>query len=35
MEIAEILSFPVPLSDITLESIVLAVLVAIIGWIVV
>src|SRR5690554_5382042 len=35
MEIAEILSFPVPLSDITLESVVLAVLVAIIGWIVV
>ncbi|WP_255342056.1 mechanosensitive ion channel domain-containing protein [Methanoculleus sp. MH98A] len=35
MEIAEILSFPVPLSDITIESVVLAVLVAIIGWIVV
>ncbi|KLK88514.1 mechanosensitive ion channel protein MscS [Methanoculleus sediminis] len=35
MEIAEILNFTVPLSDITLESVVLAVLVAIIGWIVV
>lgn len=35
MEIAEILNFTVPLSDITLESVVLAVLVAIVGWIVV
>ena len=35
MEIAEILNVTVPLSDITLESVVLAVLVAIIGWIVV
>ena len=35
MEIAEILNINVPLSDITLESILLAVIVAIIGWIVV
>jgi len=35
MEIAEILNINVPLSDITLESIVLAVIVAIVGWIVV
>ena len=35
MEIAEILNITVPLSDITLESVVLAVLVAIIGWLVV
>ncbi|MDD3069774.1 MAG: mechanosensitive ion channel family protein, partial [Methanoculleus horonobensis] len=35
MEIAEILNVTVPLSDITLESVVLAVLVAIIGWIMV
>ncbi|WP_292364203.1 MULTISPECIES: mechanosensitive ion channel family protein [unclassified Methanoculleus] len=35
MEIAEILSSTVPLSDITLERVVLAVLVAIIGWVVV
>jgi len=35
MEIAEILDFTVPLSSITLERVVLAILVAIIGWIVV
>ncbi len=35
MEIAEILNVTVPLSDITFESVVLAVLVAIIGWVVV
>lgn len=35
MEIAEILNINVPLSDITLESILLAVIVAVVGWIVV